>query len=199
MHDQKVGTLRSARQRNTLGITLIEMVVVIAVMAIALTAITQLLGNLTVSGAATYDETKAVELAQSMASEIRSKRFDENSPVNGVPPCTSATCTPTPADWLDGEYAWLEETLPSPYNRLAFDDIDDFHNLAEGAGTLRALVYADGNPRDGYSNFKVEIFVEYAGDETPYLGDETDNKRVQILVTQPNGEEVKFSFYVANY
>ena len=191
--------LTPSRLATPKGITLIEMVIVIVVLAIALTAITQLLGNLAVSGASTYDETKAIELAQSIAGEIRSKRFDENSPVNGVPPCTSATCTPTPADWLEGEYAWLEETLPSPYNRLAFDDIDDFHNLAEGAGTLRDLVYADGNPRDAYSNFKVEIFVEYAGDEAPYLGDETDNKRVQIVVTQPNGEEVKFSFYVANY
>jgi MSHA pilin protein MshD len=199
MHDQKLGTLRSARQRNTRGITLIEMVVVIVVMAIALTAITQLLGNLTVSGAATYDETKAVELAQSLAGEIRSKRFDENSAVNGVPPCTSATCTPTPTNLGDNPYAWLDEGFPSPYNRLAFDDIDDFHNLEEGAGSGRDLVYIDGTTRAGYDNFKIQVFVAYAGDEAPFSGDEIDNKRVQIVVTQPNGEAVNFSFYVANY
>ena len=39
------------------------------------------------SGAYTYDETKAIELAQSYSSEIKAKRFDENSPVGGVPPC----------------------------------------------------------------------------------------------------------------
>ena len=62
------------------------MVIVISILAIALTTVTQMLTRNTVA-APTYDETKAVELAESLTGEIRSKRFDENSPVGGVPPC----------------------------------------------------------------------------------------------------------------
>ena len=40
-----------------LGVTLVEMVVVIVILGIALTAITQIIGQNTVSGAYTYDET----------------------------------------------------------------------------------------------------------------------------------------------
>ena len=53
-----------------LGVTLVEMVVVIVVLGIALTAVTQIIGQNTISGAYTYDETKAIELAQSLANEI---------------------------------------------------------------------------------------------------------------------------------
>ena len=48
-----------------LGVTLVEMVVVIVILAIALTTVTQLISQNTVSGANTHDETKAIELAQS--------------------------------------------------------------------------------------------------------------------------------------
>ena len=58
-----------------LGVTLVEMVVVIVVLGIALTAVTQIIGQNTISGASTYDETKAIELAQSLANEIKAKRF----------------------------------------------------------------------------------------------------------------------------
>ena len=70
-----------------LGVTLVEMVVVIVILAIALTTVTQLISQNTVSGANTLDETKAIELAQSYLGEIKAKRYDENSPSGGVPPC----------------------------------------------------------------------------------------------------------------
>ena len=60
--------MRNRRPSQTLvqfGVTLVEMVVVIVILGIALTAITQMIGQNTVSGAYTYDETKAIELAQS--------------------------------------------------------------------------------------------------------------------------------------
>ena len=60
--------MRNRRPSQTLvqfGVTLVEMVVVIVILAIALTAVTQMIGQNTISGAYTYDETKAIELAQS--------------------------------------------------------------------------------------------------------------------------------------
>ena len=60
--------MRNRRPSKTFvqfGVTLVEMVVVIVILGIALTTVTQMIGQNTVSGAYTYDETKAIELAQS--------------------------------------------------------------------------------------------------------------------------------------
>ena len=114
--------VRASKTRS--GVTLVEMVIVISILAIALTTVTQMLTRNTVSGAYTYDETKAIELAESLAGEIRSKRFDENSPVSGVPPCDgvsgASACTASASLGLEaGEAA-------TPYTRLNFDDVDDY-------------------------------------------------------------------------
>ena len=170
--------LRSSLLATPKGITLIEMVVVIVVLAIALTGITQLLGNLTVSGASAYDETKAIELAQSYVAEIMSRRYDENSPVGGVPPCdgpSAAVCTSA----IGSE---LGET------RATFDDVDDYHLLSEapqrvdGAGAVEA--------REGYENFRIAVEVTQAT---------ATAKKIKVTVQQPNDESLDFTVYKTNY
>ena len=52
--------LREDSRKKPFGVTLIEMVVVISILAIALTAVTQMLSRNTLSGAYAYDETKAI-------------------------------------------------------------------------------------------------------------------------------------------
>ncbi|MDB3986507.1 prepilin-type N-terminal cleavage/methylation domain-containing protein [Pseudomonadales bacterium] len=175
-----------------LGVTLVEMVVVIVILGIALTTITQMLAQNTVSGAYTYDETKAIELAQSYSSEIKAKRFDENSPVGGVPPCdapSAAACTAVGS--LGSE--------PGESARTAFDDVDDYDDLDEGSGSLKALLDAEGNIRTGYENFRVQVQVTYSGDVAPRSGSVSDSKKVVLTITQPNGEALDFTFHRANY
>ena len=178
-----------------LGVTLVEMVVVIVVLGIALTAVTRIIGQNTISGASTYDETKAIELAQSLANEIKAKRFDENSPVGGVPPCDGVSggngCT------ANSNAALGPDTGESA--RTAFDDVDDYDDLDEGSGSGNALLDAEGNTRTGYENFRVQVQVTYSGDVAPRSGSVSDSKKVVLTITQPNGEALDFTFHRANY
>jgi MSHA pilin protein MshD len=181
------------------GVTLIEMIVVIVILSIALTAITNLLGINTQKGAGTGLETKAIELAESLAGEIRSKRYDENSPVSGVPPCDgvsgASACTASASLGLEaGETA-------SPYTRVNFDDVDDYDGVDEGSGSATGhdLLDVAGNQRSGYQNFRVQIAVSYSGNVAPRSGELTDSKKVQLTITQPNGEALDFTFHVGNY
>jgi MSHA pilin protein MshD len=189
----------SSRPSNTLGVTLIEMVVVIAILAVGLTAVTQMLSRYTLSGSYTYDETKAIELAESLAGEIRSKRFDESSPVGGVPPCDgvsgASACT------ISANLGPEAGETSSPYTRVNFDDVDDYDGVDEGSGsaTGHSLLDVAGNQRTGYQNFRVQIAVSYSGSVAPRSGALTDSKKVQLTVTQPNGEALDFTFHVANY
>ena len=171
----------------------------IAILAVALTTVTSMLAQNTLRGAYTYDETKAVELAESIIGEIRSKRFDENSPVGGVPPCdeVSGGSACTSSVNLGPEAG---ETA-SPYSRVNFDDVDDYDGVDEGSGssTGHSLLDVAGNQRPGYQNFRVQIAVSYSGHVAPRSGELTDSKKVQLTVTQPNGEALDFTFHVANY
>ena len=173
-----------------LGVTLVEMVVVIVVLGIALTAVTQIIGQNTISGAYTYDETKAIELAQSYIGEIKSKRYDESSPINGVPPCDAPSAAACTAAGSFGSETG-EDT------RAAFDDVDDFHNLNETGSALKDI---SGEPREGYENFRVQAVVTYSGNIPPRSGTTaSDAKKVILTVTQPNGETLDFSFHRANF
>ena len=191
--------LREESRKKPFGVTLIEMVVVISILAIALTAVTQLLSRNTLSGAYAYDETKAIELAESLAGEIRSKRFDENSPISGVPPCDgvsgASACTASASLGLEaGETA-------SPYTRVNFDDVDDYDGVDEGSGSATGNDILDvvGNQRSGYQNFRVQIAVSYSGNVAPRSAELTDSKKVRLTITQPNGEALDFTFHVGNY
>jgi len=172
---------------------------VIAILAVALTTVTSMLAQNTLRGAYTYDETKAVELAESIIGEIRSKRFDENSPVGGVPPCDEVSggsaCT------ISVNLGPEAGETASPYSRVNFDDVDDYDGVDEGSGssTGHSLLDVAGNQRPGYQNFRVQIAVSYSGHVAPRSGELTDSKKVQLTVTQPNGEALDFTFHVANY
>ena len=181
--------------KSSAGITIIEMVIVIVVLGIALVVITQMLGQNTIRGAYTYDETKAIELAQSYSSEIKAKRYDENSPVGGVPPCDGVSggngCT------ANSNSALGPDTGESA--RTAFDDVDDYDDLDEGSGSGNSLLDAEGNSRTGYQNFRVQVQVTYSGDAAPRSGSVSDSKKVVLTITQPNGEALDFTFHRANY
>jgi MSHA pilin protein MshD len=158
------------------GVTLVEMVVVIVILAIALTTITQMVSQATVQGAFTYDETMAIELGQSYVSEIMGRRYDENSPLGGVPPCGAPSAAACSTSFNDGE------------SRANYDDVDDYDGLDElpqrvdGSGGVEA--------RGGYENFRVAVSVSQATSTA---------KRITVTVTQPNSESIDFTVYKTNF
>lgn len=132
------------------GITLVEMVITIVVLAIALLGITAAISGGIGRSGDTLVETRAVALAQSYLDEIFGKRFDENSHPRGIPPCRT-NCT---AEGSFGPDAGETE-------RYHYDDVDDYDGLTEGAGATGPLQDSEGQDRTGYANYRVEISVRY--------------------------------------
>ena len=130
------------------GVTLIELIAAIVILAIALVGITAAVPSAISRSSDTTLEARAVALAQSYLDEILARRFDANSGARGIPPCF------IDADPLNpGGMRACSETLgPEPdealiaptYSRENFDDVDDYHGLDEGYAQGRPLVDADG-------------------------------------------------------
>lgn len=185
------------------GITLIELVMTIVILAIALVGVTAAISNGIGQSANTLLELKAVALGQAYLDEITGKRFDENSDNTGIPPCraTGDICTAEASFGPDGG--------AEPGNRDRFDDVDDYHGLDEGDGQANPLQDAEGNPRTGYDNFRVQVNVRYinvgAGEEEDILilnstENEFDAKLITVTVLHRNiTQGLEFSTYKANF
>jgi len=129
-------------------------------------------------------QAKAVALAESYLEEIMARRFDEHTPLGGVPPCSPAT-TPCSSIGPDGE------------SRAAYDDVDDYHGLDE-----QPPQDADGNVRPGYDAYRVQIEVAYldaAAVSALGLDDVTDAKRVLVRVLPPQAGALEFPLLRTNY
>lgn len=171
---------------DSTGFTLVELVVTIAVLSIALLAVAKSLQFSAQYGADTLWQTRTVELVQSYTDEIMTKRFDENSPVGGVPACGAAStaCSSAP---LGAEGEQRSGGINS------FDDVDDYNGLNESPP-----VDALGNVRSDYPGYQVQISVSYAGSDLG-LANNTDAKRIAIIITPPGQTALPFNVYRSNF
>ena len=131
---------------------MIELVVTIVILAISLTGITMAVRGGISRSADTTLQVRTVALAQAYLDEILSKRFDEKSRNNGIPPCRAL---PVPSQCSATLGPEAGET------RASYDDVDDYHELDEGDDPLNPLQDVEGNPRLGYENFRVRVNVRY--------------------------------------
>jgi MSHA pilin protein MshD len=182
------------------GVTLIELVVVIVILAIALYGVTTSLSGALSRSADVVPQTRALALAQSYLDEILSKRFDEHSVPRGIPPCRT-NCTDEVDFGPDGGESSRDE----------YDDVDDYDGLDEGFEQATALQDAEGNNRSGYDEFRVRVAVRYlelggGGVEenlTAELNDLTDAQDAKLITvtvshaSEPDGWQ--FSAYKANF
>lgn len=189
------GTVLTSRRQR--GITLIEMIAAIVILAIALVGITAALSGGIGRSADVMTQTRAVSLAQSYLEEITGRRYDERSNPRGVPPCRN-NCTDEPDFGPDG----------GENDRPDYDDVDDYHGLDEGWNTGRSLQDPLGNTRHGYDSFRVQVSVRYIntgpGGQEASLGqeltDERDAKLVTVTVSHPDAPAGwHFSAYRANF
>lgn len=191
--------------RREKGLSLIELVVTISILAVSLTGITFMIQGGMSRSADTLLEVRSVALAQAYLDEILSKRFDEESQANGIPPCRSLGGGPKPCT-DEGSFGSDGET------RAIYDDVDDYHGLAEGDGEAFGLRDAQGMARSGYDNFHVAITVRYInlagqdGEEEDGLaqGSELNNQFDAKLITvsvshRTQSQALQFSAYKSNF
>lgn len=201
--------------RNQHGLTIVEIVVTIVILGIALVGVALMVRFGTQSGANVMLEARVVALGQAYLDEILGRRFDERSAASGLDPCFGfQTDSPTPPRWCTAPANLGRDGGSEPAcQRERFDDVDDYHGLIEGEGapTCTDIVDAEGDVRDNYENFRVEVDVRYAGNDpdwdwsaessdpgsTPHV---THAKLITVTITVRGQDEGwKFSAYKGNY
>ncbi|WP_215399425.1 type IV pilus modification PilV family protein [Rheinheimera oceanensis] len=167
------------------GVTLIELIVGIVVLAISLSIITSVLGPLFIKSADPWHQVRAAELGHSLMNEILGKSFDENSSRSG----SLVRCGESGISCLLGR----EEA-----DRTLYDDVDDFNGMGiTGDLVLRNILNESIAAR--YRSYRVEVAVAYAADDfTPALPANTV-KKITITVIPPSGGDIRFVAYKGNW
>lgn len=166
------------------GFSLVELIVALMVISVAALALSYALGFAFRHQSDGLWQAKAVALAESYLEEITARRYDEATPMGGVPPCAPAAVACS-AVGQDAE------------SRSEFDDVDDYHGLDE-----QPPLNAAGLPRDGYAGYRVEVDVAYADTaQVAALGLDhtTDAKLVTVRVTAPGQGALEFRLLRGNY
>ncbi|TFH75814.1 prepilin-type N-terminal cleavage/methylation domain-containing protein [Gammaproteobacteria bacterium LSUCC0112] len=194
-----------AKQR---GVTFVELIAVIAILAVSLAGVTASISSALSRSSDVVLETRALALAQSYLDEILSRRFDERSAPRGIPPCRGSGPAAPACSTAFGAVDAGESA------RAEFDDVDDYHGLTEGGGTPNLLRDAEGDERVGYENFSISVSVRYLQraatqpeenliDPLTYptdLDDPDDAKLITVTVFHTtNTEGWQFSAYKANF
>ena len=156
------------------GMSLVEMVITIVIISLALVASLQAFSFFVGRSSDGLVQTRSLDLAQLYFDEILSRRYDEDTGVNGVPAYTGA-CRITD----DGE------------SRDNYDDVDDYDAINnESPDTMDAALTAD------YTGFSVTIDVVCDDAIGTLTG---GSKRIDIAITDLTGDVSVFSVYKGNY
>lgn len=163
------------RHPDVRGFTLIELVVFIAVVAIALSTLLLAFNRSVTTSVDPLIKVRLLELCQSQLDEVIARKYDENTPTGGIPACGSAE---------DGAINCAGIGLDSGESladRNTLDDVDDFN----------------GYSATPYSGYNVAISVALAGSELGLTNDQA--KRVTVTATAPGGDSITLSTYRVNF
>ncbi len=158
------------------GFTLIEIIMIIVIVAIAIPTLLVLLGQGAKQGVYAELEIVATNVGQALMEEIRSNRWDENSP---IPP--GAYTSPLGPEV--GEARTACTGSPS-----TFDDVDDYNGYTETC-SWGGPSYTTG----------VELCYVNATDLNTCVAGPTDYKRIEVTVSNPNIGTVELVTVVTNY
>lgn len=168
-----------ARQQ---GVTLVELVISIIILSIAVVA---LLSSFSLSIGSSADplwRNKTLKLAQLYLDEILAKKYDESTPIGGVPALATPTCT-----GLGPEGSEV---------RATYNDVDDYHGITNAVPSSLT-----GALDSSYADYLITITVRCEGGEVGADGAPTDNhaKKITVIVTPPNENPVTFAVYKGNF
>lgn len=183
---------------RTRGFTLMEMIIVITITAIAITGLAAALYPRSQQSAEQVIAVKAAELGRAVLDEILGRQFDRNSgPNGGLPECVLVEtanrqrCT-APDSLLDPDAAENDRTL--------FNAVDDFITASP-----RPIQDVLGQTLDtSYRNFNVTINVFYEQDNSGQFtgvnaNQRTHYKRIEVVIIDSQGNRYPFAAIKGNY
>ena len=210
--------------KNNAGISLIEMIIFILVVAVAFTGIMMATLNTTLHSADSMIRLRTVELSQSFLEEVYLKAYDHSSPNGGgcvkFSNAANTKCTSSVTPTSDPDAATPLGAEEGQTNRINFNDVDDYHDLAYCGGGVTATLppctqaclpltnQSGTNIASDYGGFSVCMRVSYAGGElnniSPTSGAKVDvlsndAKRIDLHIKDPIDSVLKFSVYKANF
>lgn len=162
--------------KNKKGFTLIELVIIIVIVALAIPPLMKMVSEGTQKSGDSELVSTATILAQDLMEEIKSKRWDENSPITGGTIVDASKTYP-----LGAEEA----------SRTGYDDVDDYDGLANNPPND-----AHGNPINDYTGFTRSVNVIYVAEANlntdnpgvlPNPPVESDYKRIDVTVSWSTG------------
>ncbi|AYV21858.1 type IV pilus modification PilV family protein [Vibrio mediterranei] len=184
------------------GMTLIESVLAIVILAIALITLTSFLFPSVQKSALPHYQVRAASLGQAVLNQILAVSFDEQSDRNG----SLWRC-----DELDKQCTSPASLGPDKNEQPAFyNDVDDYIGCWYGANAqqqcqpgLSITRLLGGDEQDDYRNFVVNILVSYdydnalGGQATPHQT--SSFKKIIVRVSASNFTEYEFVAYKGNY
>ena len=179
------------------GFTLVEMIIVITILAIAVGGVSTALFPRGKQSADQIAAVKAAELGRAVIDEVLGRNFDHNSgPNGGLPECvlsgvSGATCTISTA--------LGPETGSGESNNTLYNDVDDFNGFNGSARDVLGATLSEG-----YQGYNIAIAVYYEDfnggvmQGTPSTNI-TNYKRIEVTVTDRQGNQYPFAVIRGNY
>ncbi len=166
---------RSKAQR---GLTLVELVITIVVLAIAMSATLTAFSNSMKYSADPMWQYKSVKLAQLYLDEILSKKYDTTTPLGGQPASTTVNCGSIGPE--AGEI------------RTTYDDVDDYHDPVDVTPSK-----VTGALDASYASFKIHITVACEVTGAGTVNDQL--KIIVVTITPPGQSTMDFAVYKGNF
>lgn len=113
------GANQQRSYRHTGGFTLVELLFFLVVVAIGLGGLLKVFNDAVLHSVDPVLRVKAVEKTQALLDEILARKFDENTPSGGYPPCNSAGATACAGISADSGY----------------DDVGDYNGYSDSSDT----------------------------------------------------------------
>ncbi|MDM7484616.1 MAG: prepilin-type N-terminal cleavage/methylation domain-containing protein [Vibrio metschnikovii] len=184
---------------RTRGFTLVEMIIVITITAIAITGLAAALYPRSQQSAEQVIAVKAAELGRAVLDEILGRQFDHNSgPNGGLPECLLSD----PEEPLCTDPSALGPDITAGENdRTLFNDVDDFITGEQPRPIQDVL----GQTLDSsYRNFTVTIKVFYEQDNSGQFTGVNANqlshyKRIEVVIIDSQGNRYPFAAIKGNY
>ena len=184
---------------RTRGFTLVEMIIVITMTAIAITGLAAALYPRSQQSAEQVIAVKAAELGRAVLDEILGRQFDHNSgPNGGLPECVLVATTGRTQCTVPTSLG--TDTTAEQSDRTLYNDVDDFITT-----TPRPIQDVLGQTLDtSYRNFNVTINVFYEQDNSGQFtgvnaNQRTHYKRIEVVIIDSQGNRYPFAAIKGNY